>query len=706
MPNELNQEACIKAPSLSLDEGEERLSDAIESFAKKVNEYSSTSKNPAPQLAIKATAGLGKTTKIIEKLISYSALNKGDVHYYVPNHRLSKGVVKSISEELDFDFSEDEMFSRVKVIAGRGQKDDKGSSLCQKSELAELTASAGLSVAKSLCKNENSICEFYDNCAYQNQFEPEDMVWPENLPAELFNDVTVMTHANLFLHTNKRLRKPVLIVVDEAFYQGAISEMQVNAVELFRDENPISTAIIKHLMAGELKLLSKLRGLGHSEKDLLAEANLIDSIHQDDNQNYSLHPSLSSNKQQRLISEITIKKRASLILRAVAQELLIADRDECHSVSYDNYKDEVIIHGRRSLTIPEDIPTVFIDADVQEDILNQLRANVHYEKIPVERLATFHQFTGLTFNKLLLLNSDEETVKIQNEIKRFIRHIAPKAPTLVVCSKSIRSALTGEDRNNMGQESHLEGATIIHFGNLRGLNEYSNYRNVIILGREQPSAIDIEGAARGLWWDAKESIQFLPFVGKYKPFENKPRTYHLRDKSVKTVSTQTHPDKRVQLLLEQIRENETVQAIDRLRLLRPHKDGQRNVYILSSVPLDLTIDNLFSWTQLQKLVDLIDEADGIIPLNPKHLMKRCPINATSERTAKRLIKDLKEANPLICIYIREVALCSVEYRITNTGKYSKALVSEEIIPADRNRILSSMLGTDDIEVKIPTNNVY
>jgi hypothetical protein len=193
----------------------------------------------------------------------------------------------------------------------------------------------------------------------------------------------------------------------------------------------------------------------------------------------------------------------------------------------------------------------------------------------------------------------------------------------------------------MGQESQLEGAIIIHFGDLRGLNEYSDYRNVIILGREQPSAIDVERAARGLWWDDKESIQFLPFVDKYKPFENKPRAYHLRDKSLKTVSTQTNPDKRVQLLLEQIRENETVQAIDRLRLLRPHKDRERNVYILSSVPLDLTLDNLFSWTQLQKLVALLDEADGIIPLNPKHLMKRCAINAISERTAKRLIKGFE-----------------------------------------------------------------
>jgi hypothetical protein len=624
----------------------------------------------------------------------------------VPNHRLSKELVKSISEELDFDISDNAIFSRVNIVVGRAQNNEQGYPLCQKSSLTEQAAQAGINIEKNFCKNENNVCEFYDNCSYQKQFEPEglEQEWPENLPSELFNSVFVMTHANLFLHTNKRLRKPSLIVVDEAFYQAGISEVQVKAIELYKGKQPISRVLLSHLTDKGSNLLAKVRELGYSVDDLLNEADLIDSSHSDDNQNNSLSPSLASSQQQRLIDEITTKKRASLILRAIAQEITITDRDECHSVSYNHGKDLVIIHGRKELTIPDDVPTVFIDADVQERILSKYKANVCFEKIPVERLATFHQFTDLTFNKLLLLNSDEETVKIQSEIKRFIRHIVPEASTLVVCSKSIRSALTGEDRNNMGQESHLEGATIIHFGNLRGLNEYSDYRNVIILGREQPSAIDIERAARGLWWDDKESIEFLPFVGQYKPFENKPRTYHLRDKSVKTVSTQTHPDKRVQLLLEQIRENETVQAIDRLRLLRPHKDGQRNVYILSSVPLDLTIDNLFSWTQLQKLVDLLDEADGIIPLNPKHLMKRCPINATSERTAKRLIKDLKEANPLISIYIREVALCSVEYRITNTGKYSKALVSEEIIPADRNRILSSMLGTDDIEVKIPTNN--
>lgn len=696
----MNESSSI---SLSLVEGETRLLDVIESFAREVEEYSSSTQTNAPQLAIKATAGLGKTTQIIKKLIASSALKNGHVHYYVPTHRLSSELQDELSKVLDFPMTQAQekgpIYNRSIIIAGRNQRDSHGHTLCQKSNVTEQAAKAGINIEKNFCKNENNTCEFYDSCAYQNQFELYDKGMPEYWPKELDNYVTVMTHANLFLQTNKRLPKPTLIVVDEAFYQTGISEVPVSAIELYKGKHPISTALLSHLTDKGGNLLAKVRELGYSVENLLDEADLIDDSHSDDNQNNSLSPSLASNQQQRLIEELITKKRASLILRAIAQEMTITDRDECHSVSYDDNEDQVIIHGRKELTISEDVPTVFIDADVQEDILSKYRANVKFEKIPVERLATFHQVIDLTFNKLLLLNSGNKTNKIQDDIKRFIHNIALEAPTLVVCSKAIRAALTNDNSNKMEQESQLEGATIIHFGNLRGLNEYSNYRNVIILGREQPSAVGVENSARGLFWDDKESIKFLSLKGKHKPFEDEERVYRLKDKTTKKVSVRVHPDKRVQLLLEQIRENETVQAIDRLRLLRPHKDGQRNVYILSSVPLDLTIDNLFSWTQLQKLAYLLDEAKGVIPLNPKHLMKRCPESATSKSTAERMIANLKDLNPLIRLYIREMRLFSVDYRIKNKGRYSKALISNKVEPTARDAILSLLLDTDDIEIR-------
>jgi len=698
MPTELN---------LSLEEGETKLSDVIEVFAKEVDTYATSSDGGnAPQLAIKATAGLGKTTQIIKKLISYSALNHGDVHYYVPSHRLSEELVVSLTDELDFEASEESIFSRVSIVAGRGQKGEDGLPLCQKSEVTDKAAKAGLNVEKNFCKNKDNVCEFYNNCAYQKQFESEGIEleklqqqWSEKLPSELFNAVTVMTHANLFLQTTKRLIKPSLIVVDESFYQSALNEVKVNSIELYKGKNPISNVILGHLIKEETGLLSKLRELDYSSSDLMKEADSIEGDYQDDEKSPPLSPSLNSSKQSSLVDDTLIKKRASLILRAIAQEMAISNRDECHGVSYDHNNDLVVIHERKELTIPDDVPTVFIDADAQELIIDKLRKEVRFEKIDVKRLATFHQATDLTFSKNLLLNSNGKTDKIQCEIKAFIRLIAKDGPTLVVCSKSIRAELVGEDKRLMEQESQLEGATVIHFGNLRGLNEYSDYQNVIILGREQPPAVAIENNARSLFWDDNESIRLLSYKGKYKPFENEDRLIYLKEDSNHKVSVQFHPDKRVQLLLEQIRESESLQSMDRLRLLRPHKYGQRNVYLFSSVPLEIPIDNLFSWTQLQKLVDLLNEAKGIIPLNPKHLMEKCPKTATSKATAERLIKELKDLNPLINIYIREMRLFSISYRITNKGKYSKALVSKDIDTEIISKALSLLLGIAEVEIK-------
>ncbi len=51
-----------------------------------------------------------------------------------------------------------------------------------------------------------------------------------------------------------------------------------------------------------------------------------------------------------------------------------------------------------------------------------------------------------------------------------------------------------------------------------------------------------------------------------------------------------HPDPYCQMVLEQIRERESEQAIDRLRLVR--QDGKR-VIILSNVVLDLDVDEVY-----------------------------------------------------------------------------------------------------------------
>ena len=113
---------------------------------------------------------------------------------------------------------------------------------------------------------------------------------------------------------------------------------------------------------------------------------------------------------------------------------------------------------------------------------------------------------------------------------------------------------------------------------------------------------------------------------------NEPRGY--RGVQRGSVQVQVHPDWRAQLLLEQVREAESEQALDRLRLLRG-EGNQRQVYILSNVPLNVTVDCGWSWTEYQQLLSLWEEADGVMPLNPQHLMKRCPVNSKGGDTHQR-----------------------------------------------------------------------
>ena len=51
-------------------------------------------------------------------------------------------------------------------------------------------------------------------------------------------------------------------------------------------------------------------------------------------------------------------------------------------------KEKIVVTSRRELTIPSYIPTVFIDADAQPEILQLFREGVEHVEIPVERQAT------------------------------------------------------------------------------------------------------------------------------------------------------------------------------------------------------------------------------------------------------------------------------------------------------------------------------
>jgi hypothetical protein len=101
-------------------------------------------------------------------------------------------------------------------------------------------------------------------------------------------------------------------------------------------------------------------------------------------------------------------------------------------------------------------------------------------------------------------------------------------------------------------------------------------------------------------------------------------------------------DERLQLITRQVRECETLQGIDRLRLI--HTDFNRPIMLLSSVPLDLDVHQLMivnrSVTKINKI--LKEAQDNVISLLPKYLYHDYPESFQSEADAKQTVQRWKK----------------------------------------------------------------
>src|SRR5215470_12050502 len=100
-----------------------------------------------------------------------------------------------------------------------------------------------------------------------------------------------------------------------------------------------------------------------------------------------------------------------------------------------------------------------------------------------------------------------------------------------------------------------------------------------------------------IWYDTKEPIRCIAAGPKGEvDYPKRLRSYTMRDNSRREVRVKVHPDRRVQAVIEQIREAEMLQAIDRLRLI--HSPRKKTVVILCNIPLDIPVDALVTWREL------------------------------------------------------------------------------------------------------------
>lgn len=145
----------------------------------------------------------------------------------------------------------------------------------------------------------------------------------------------------------------------------------------------------------------------------------------------------------------------------------------------------------------------------------------------------------------------------------------------------------------------------------------------------------------------------------------------------KGVDVQVHPDPRVQAIVEQIRENESLQAVDRLRLI--HNIEQKTVYLLSNLPLDIDVDELRPWDEIINGGNRLEQAwdrqkEGVLSLNPAWLAANFPDLWVTKAAAKKDVsRSHKEGQSSNRISIRRLSLFEFEYKSARERVWHRAV---------------------------------
>ena len=566
-------------------------------------------------VGIRAGAGLGKTTEVIAKLSNIWMHDKR-LEYYVPTHKLGE----EVAGKLKYHPFKNPYFSFQKgaptglqwqVIRGRGQATKQGKPYCLKNDIATLLTERGYSIYPTLCQAGNQYCEYFSECEYIRQFHGE-------------YDIRVFTHSYLALDRGFLDGDlPDYAVIDESYYKTMLAgagsvPMAVTLPEVKLSGLPSDLAKALALAPKDVPLLSYLRSEVPEDTliDLIGEALL--------NLSGGGAPELlgkSKGQQLEIVKKTQAAPRIQKMLAVLRQELLTG-RDIAHGVVVSNegfqvrYRKPITRFTREVNGVATKVPVLAIDADLTRSVHNEFFAGTEYHRINTERNCRVFQCYS-TQNSTASLTIDALASKRLEEIQTLINRIAKDKSVLVVGPLKI----TGNEDKAPALVTVPEGSALAHFNALRGIDKYKDMDSVLIISRNQPAIKDAEALACALWFDSDVPLK----LGLTKP-ESQPRGYRTRSGHHVGVNVAIPHDPRVQILIELIREAETLQCIDRLRLV--HTQHPKHVFLLSNLVLDLTVDNLLSWGEMIEGTTKLNEAwrqmDGVLPLSDVWLAERFP----------------------------------------------------------------------------------
>jgi hypothetical protein len=477
------------------------------------------------------------------------------------------------------------------VVRGRGapRPNAKDEMMCPRHQVVNRAASMGVEVQQVICKT----CPLRDECGFQAQLSALKEV-----------------ESGLFLMASDYLWLPCpapnldILVVDESVLGKAIEAVSFEPSRITEDH--------KWAGAGELEEAMERRRIALLVRDAVTKhcgrelAYLRDEgVTANDIRACVKHLATREEARPDVDGKMTDEEIAARLDAVEAREILKVlklfrqiscefdlPRDRLNSVWFDpearvkvdkelERAERVFVGHVREPRIAEETPVLVLDGTGSIALNRKLfgeRMNLHRFAAP--RDAEVVQVTPKGFSRQSLTGCDHRGDPISEKKIREAEHLRDQVVELLSLLSGNVLLVTYKAVKDLLADHLPPDVSTVHFGALRGLNAHQHCETVVIVGREQPSAQAIENLTRP--FTATDPEPFIP-IGEYVPQSHGRR---MRNGGPNVVEVHVHPDPRCQAVLEQVREAEIAQAIDRVRPVF----NRRRIILLTNLPLDVTVD--------------------------------------------------------------------------------------------------------------------
>ena len=618
-----------------------------------------------------------------------------------------------------------EIYQRLKDHLGENvvQRQGRNAEYCQRSEMATLLQSKFINVDKHLCGSDSGQqCEFFDSCLYQRAKSSKAQV-------------RILNHSHLKLSRPMEGDAPDLTIIDEKIIDKLIRTTPIKIEHINSDDwiylkmtgIKIYDSLLETAKTDKTvdDFYPRLRAGNDLSNDEIVKALqlAIDSlseaveIKKNSGNRATVFPRMSDAEILRLLENdtpVNLHLSEKRFMQAIINDLTkFPDRNApTHFGFPPDFKGLKVVVYEKLIRDIGDIdkpnnqleklklhnkPILLLDADGNYDALSQFWDNLETKSYFVKRKTTsVVQYTNAGFSKDHFgIKDGQVTNKSHLATKRHIERIAGDEDTLVISYQGLEAALAPHNLDSSKEPLLPKNIEVRHFNKIRGIDDFKNHTNAIIIGRNQPHLDAIVHEARCIYLDDKKSINPNSIYVK--------NIITAKNGDTREIGNYGFEDSRVHEILRLYREREIMQAVDRLRLI--HTESDKHIHIMSQVDLsDLIEIDSFGDTkdlkpyQADKLKIALELAGGVLPKSPKLLHDRFPDLFDNIQQVKNIFKKGKKRIITIC----EKDPLQIRPKSQGKGKYFDLFYDVKLSPEEALKVAVDFYG---IEFDIRSNDL-